>query len=208
MLTMLGEDIMLKKVVLCGIDSTGKSTLAEFLQKNIPNTVVRKYPNDEEIKTNINNYYQRLANSGRELHEETVLNMYKQIHDLYDRDFRMPFSVPEDTELLLFDRYYIDNVVYSAMNGVLKNFYSENHLVAPDLIILLKARNYGDYKRKFKLKGDENIREPVILYEEVQPLFQHTLKQLQEQKRIKRYTIIEALTPTTNENALEIIKSL
>ena len=205
---MLGEDIMLKKIVLCGIDSTGKSTLAEFLQKNIPNTVVRKYPNDEEIKTNINNYYQRLANSGKELHEETVLNMYKQIHDLYDRDFRMPFSVPEDTELLVFDRYFIDNIVYSSMNGVLKNFYGENHLVAPDLIILLKVRNYGDYKRKFKLKGDENIREPVILYEEVQPCFQAVLRQLQDQKKIKKYTIIEALTPTTNENALEIIKSL
>lgn len=205
---MLGEDIMLKKVVLTGIDSTGKSTLAEFLQKNIPNTVVRKYPNDNDIKTNINNYYQTLANGGKELHEDTILGIYKQIHDLYDRDFRIPFSVPEETELLLFDRYWIDNVVYSAMNGALKNFYSENHLVAPDLIILLKVRNYGDYKKKFKLKGDENIREPVILYEEVQPLFQHTLKQLQEQKRIKRYTIIEALTDKTNETVLDMIKNI
>ena len=198
----------MKKVTLCGIDSTGKSSVAEYIKKNIPNTVVRKYPNDEEIKMNINNYYKKLTSDGKDLHEDTILNMYKQIHDLYDRDFRMPFSVPEDTELLLFDRYYIDNVVYSAMNGVLKNFYSENHLVAPDLIILLKARNYGDYKRKFKLKGDENIREPVILYEEVQPLFQHTLKQLQEQKRIKRYTIVEALTDHTNQTVLDIIKNL
>ncbi len=199
---------MLKKVVLCGIDSSGKTTLAKFLSDTIPNTVVRKYPFDKEIKININNYYDRLANGGKDLHEDTILNMFKQVHDLYDRDFRMPFSIPEDTELLVLDRYFIDNVVYSSMNGALKNFYSENHLIKPDLVILLKVKNYGDYKKKFKLKGDENIREPVILYEEVQPLFQHTLKQLHEQKLIKKYTIIEALSPNTNQAVLDMINSL
>lgn len=199
---------MMKRVVLVGIDSSGKTTAAKYIKDNLPNTIVRKYPNDLEIKTHINNYYDRLVNADKNLHEEAITNMYKQIHDLYDRDFRMPFAVPEGTELLLFDRYFIDNVVYSRMNAVERTGYSESHLIIPDMVIMLKCRDYISWKKTFKLKGDENIREPAILYHEVQPMFQTVLKELHEQRKIKRYTIVEALKPETNRNIVEVIKSL
>lgn len=198
----------MKKVVLTGIDASGKTSIAKYVKEKLPNTVIRKYPNDVELKTHINNYYDRLVNADKNLHEEAIMNIYKQVHDLYDRDFRMPFAVPEGTELLLFDRYFIDNVVYSRMNGVEKSTYSESQLIIPDMVIMLKCRDYIGYKKTFKLKGDENIREPAVLFHETQPVFQTVLKELHEQRKIKRYTIVEALTPNTNENIVEIIKAL
>lgn len=198
----------LKTIVLTGIDSVGKTSAAKFIQEKYKNVVVRKYPNDKDIIMNINNYYDRIVNGGKELHQETITNMYKQIHDLYDRDFRMPFSVPEDTEILLFDRYFIDNVVYSRLNGVERTSYSEGHFVIPDIVIFLKARDYMGWKKTFKLKGDENIREPAVLFHEVQPEFQDVLKKMQLTKKIMRYTLVEALVKDTNENIMEIINSL
>lgn len=199
---------IMKSVILTGIDSTGKSTLAKYIQSNFKNTFLRKYPHDEEIKSHINNYYNRIVNSGKELHESAITNMYRQVHDLYDRDFRIPFTVPEGTELLLFDRYFIDNIVYSRMNGVEREVYSEDHTFVPDLVIFLKSRHYGEWKKTFKMKGDENIREPLILFESAQPEFLTVLSQLQEQKKIKRFTVITALEPTTNQEVKEAIESL
>jgi thymidylate kinase len=198
----------MKSVILTGIDSTGKSTIAKHITKTFKNTFLRKYPHDEEIKRHINSYYQRLVNGGKELHEDTITNMYRQIHDLYDRDFRMSFSVPEGTKLILFDRYFIDNIVHSRMNAVEKQFYGENHFVVPDLVILLRADNYKEYKKTFTIKGDENIREPAILFHEVGPTFSQVLKELQDTKRIKRYTIISALKPNTTAEVTEKIKEL
>src|SRR5688500_5795782 len=198
----------MKSVILTGIDSTGKSTLAQSISSSFKNVFFRKYPFDEEIKGHINGYYNRLVNSGRELHENAITNMYRQIHDLYDRDFRQPFTIPSGTELLLFDRYFIDNVVHSRMNAVEKQFYGENHYVVPDLVILLKVKNYTDYKKTFKLKGDENIREPAILFHEVQPTYQDVLKELHDNKKIKRYTVVDALTKNTESEVKEIIKNL
>lgn len=198
----------MKTVVLSGIDSTGKSTLAKYIQSNFKNTFVKKYPYDEEIKGHIYAYYNRLINSGKELHESAITNMYKQIHDLYDRDFRIPFTVPEGTELLLFDRYFIDNVVYSRMNAVEKDSYGEGHYYVPDLVILIRVRNYSEYKKTFKLKGDENIREPAILFHEVYPEYVNVVTELYERKRIKQYTIIDGLEPTTSSEVSEKIKEL
>lgn len=198
----------MKSVVLTGVDSSGKSTLAKHIQSQFKNTFLRKYPFDKEIKGHINGYYSRLVNSGRELHEEAITNMYRQVHDLYDRDFRQPFTVPEGTELLLFDRYFIDNVVHSRMNAVEKQFYRENHFVVPDLVIMLKVRNYSEYKKTFKIKGDENIREPAILFHEVQPVLQTVLKELHENKLIKRYTTVYALENSTNKEVVDIIQNL
>lgn len=200
--------IPMKSVVLVGIDSSGKSTLAKHIQSHFKNTFLRKYPNDNELKGHINGYYNRLVNSGRELHEEAITNMYRQIHDLYDRDFRIEFTVPEGTELLLFDRYFIDNVVHSRMNAVEKQFYRENHYVVPDLVIMLKVRNYSEYKKTFKAKGDENIREPAILFHEVGPVYQDVLKELHENKLIKRYTTVYALENSTNKEVVDIIQNL
>lgn len=199
---------MMKSVVLTGIDSTGKSTQAQNIAKNFKNVFVKKYPHDQEIKGHINSYYNRLINSGKELHEDAITNMYKQVHDLYDRDFRQTFTVPAGTELILFDRYFIDNVVHSRMNAVEKQFYGENHFVVPDLVILLRADNYTEYKKTFKIKGDENIREPAILFHEVQPVFAEVLKELHDTKRIKRYTIVKALTPNTDEEIKQKIMEL
>lgn len=198
----------MKSVIICGIDSTGKSTEVKNIQSSFKNVFVRKYPHDEEIKGHINSYYNRIINSGKELHESTITNMYRQIHDLYDRDFREPFAVPEGTELLLFDRYFIDNIVHSRMNYVEKQSYSESHFFIPDLVILLKAKDYPEYKKTFKLKGDENIREPVILFHEVAVVYQDVLKELHDNKKIKRYTLVNALEPSTDENVKEIIRDL
>lgn len=198
----------MKSVVLTGIDSVGKTTLAKYIQSSFKNTFVKKYPHDEEIKGHINNYYNRIVNSGRELHESAITNMYRQVHDLYDRDFRIPFTVPEGTELLLFDRYFIDNIVYSRMNGVEKQVYGEGHAVVPDLVIFLKARHYSEWKKTFKMKGDENIREPLILFEEVQPEFIDVLSKLQETGKIQRFTLVTALEKTTNEEIKEAIDTL
>jgi len=195
---------MMKTVVLTGIDSVGKTTSISHL----PWKVTRKYPNDEEIKTQINSLYKVLVDGGAELHESTVRNIYRSIHDLYDRDFRIPFSFPSGTDVAIFDRYFIDNVVYSRMNGVEKASYSEDHLFVPDMVIMVKVRNYGQWKEKFILKGDENIREPVILFEEVQHEIQNVLKELKDSKKIKNYTVVEGLREDTTQKIIDVINEL
>lgn len=193
---------------MTGIDSVGKSTLASYIQKTFKNVYLKKYPNDPEIKSHIDAYYQRIINSGKELHESAITNMYRQVHDLYDRDFRLPVTVPEGTELLLFDRYFMDNVVYSRMNGVEREFYGENHQFVPDLVIFVKARNYSSWKKTFMMSGDENIREPAILFYEVQPEFLTTLGQLQDNRKIKMFTVIDGLEKGTNQEVKEAIEGL
>lgn len=194
----------MKSVVIVGIDSVGKTTEISRL----PWKTTRKYPNNDEIKDQINNLYQVLLNGGKELHDGTVRNIYRQIHDLYDRDFRIPFSVPKGADVLIFDRYFIDNIVYSRINGVERSNYSEDHFYVPDLVIMLKARNYSLWKEKFVLKGDEAIREPAILFEETQKEIQYVLKELQESGKIKKYTIVQALEEDTNQKIVDIIESL
>lgn len=201
------NEFIMKYVILTGIDSVGKSTIISKLPWK--NTI--KYPRDEDIKNQINSLYKVLTEGGKELHEGTVRNIYRSIHDLYDKDFRIP--IPENhlssTEpLLIFDRYFIDNIVYSRSNGVEREEYSDGHQVIPDLVIMIKVRNYSQWKEKFVQKGDENIREPAILFHEVQKEMQDVLKWLQETKKIKRYTVVEGLVPTTTEKITEIIKEL
>ena len=196
----------MKTVVICGIDATGKSTeISKLPWKN-----VRKYPNDKEIKEQINDLYNVLINGADTLHDHTIKNIYKQIHDLYDRDFRIEYEVPSGTDVLIFDRYFIDNVVHSRINHVYKSKYSEDHHYVPDLVIMLKARNYKLWKENFmnNQKGDENIREPAVLFEDVQKEIQMVLKELQEDKKIKRYTIIEALQEDTNQKIVDVIEGL
>lgn len=195
----------MKVVVLVGIDGVGKSTEISKL----PWKVTRKYPNNQEIKDQINNLYTVLVNGGNELHEGTIRNIYRQIHDLYDRDFRIDLGpVPEGTDVLILDRYFIDNIVYSRMNNVEKASYSDEHQYIPDLVIMLKARDYTKWKQKFVTKGDENIRDPVVLFEEVQKEFQAVLKELQESKKIKKYTIVSGLEDDTQEKLVQIISDL
>jgi hypothetical protein len=76
------------------------------------------------------------------------------------------------------------------------------------LVIMLKARNYPVWREKFVLKGDENIREPAILFEEVQKELQGVLRELQESKKIKKYTIIEGLCEDTQEKIVQVISDL
>lgn len=199
----------MKSIVITGIDSTGKtSTIANLPWKN---TI--KYPRDEDIKNQINSLYKVLIEGGKELHEGTVRNIYRSIHDLYDKDFRIPIPnhlILEGTEpnLLIFDRYFIDNIVHSRMNGVEREGYSDGHQITPDLVIMLKARNYSQWKEKFVMKGDENIREPAVLFHEVQKEMQYVLKELQEKKKIKRYTVVEALSDNTSKRVQELIEEL
>ena len=194
----------MKTVVIVGIDSTGKST--EIAKLPWKHTI--KYPREGEIKDQINNFYQILLNNSG-LHDSTIRNIYRQVHDLYDRDFREKLTVLEGVkDVLIFDRYFIDNVVYSRINGVYKSSYAEDHQFIPDLVIMLKARKYDVWKEKFKLKGDENIREPVVLFEQVQKEMQWALKDLQESGKIKRYTIINGLEEDTNQKIVDVIESL
>lgn len=199
----------MKYIVLTGIDSVGKSTVISQLPWK--NTI--KYPRDEDIKNQINSLYKVLTEGGKELHEGTVRNIYRSIHDLYDKDFRIPIPnhlILEGTEpnLLIFDRYFIDNIVHSRMNGVEREEYSDGHQITPDLVIMIKVRNYSQWKEKFVLKGDENIREPAVLFHEVQKEMQYVLKDLQEKKKIKRYTVVEGLCKDTTQRIEEIIKEL
>lgn len=198
----------MKTVVICGIDAIGKTTTIA----NLPWKNTIKYPHNEDIKNQINSLYKVLIEGGKELHEGTVRNIYRSIHDLYDKDFRIP--IPEnllstDKEpLLIFDRYFIDNVIYSRMNGVEREEYSDGHQIVPDLVIMIKVRNYAQWKEKFVLKGDESIREPAVLFHEVQKEMQDVLKYLQEKKKIKRYTVVEGLKEDTKDRIEEIIKEL
>lgn len=194
----------MKTVVLTSIDACGKTTEIAKL----PWKLTRKYPNNHEIKDQINSYYKFLTNSGPELNEMTIKNIFTQIHDLYDRDFRLPYTVPAGEKVLIFDRYFIDNVVYSRMNGVEKAHYSEEHHYVPDLVIMLKARDYKKWKEKFVIKEDDNIREPLVLFEEVQKEIQTVLKELHETKKIKRYTIIQGLESDTQEKIVQVINDL
>lgn len=196
----------MKTVVITGIDSSGKSSaISDLPWKNVV-----KYPRNEEIKTQINSLYKVLTEGNKELHEDTVRNIYRSVHDLYDKDFRLPVDAPLSTEEpLIFDRYFIDNVVYSRVNGVERESYSDDHHFIPDLVIMLKIRNYKDWKEKFMtIKGDENIREPAILFETVQREMQQVLKELVYKKKIKKYTIIEGLVPSTTQNIMNVINEL
>ena len=195
----------MKTVVIVGIDSVGKTTTISHLPWK--NTI--KYPRDQEIKNQINSFYKILTEGGAELNESTIRNIYRSIHDLYDRDFRIPIDIPVPEEpVLIFDRYFIDNIIHSRMNGVEKASYSDNHFFVPDLVIMLKVRNYGQWKEKFVLKGDENIREPAILFHEVQGEFQQVLKELKDSKKIKNYTVIEGLREDTTQKIIDVISEL
>ena len=198
---------MSKIVVITGIDSVGKtSTVAELGYPSL------KYPMNKEIKDQINQLYAILTQGGKELNSTVIQNIYRQIHDLYDRDLKLTTDVqiPDPSEpVIVLDRYYIDNIVYSRINGVEKPTYSEGHIFSkPDLVIMLKVRDYKEWKEKFILKGDENIREPAILFEEVQRQFQITIKELYEKKYIKKYTIIQGLRDDTVQRVQQAISDL
>lgn len=195
----------MKTIVLTGIDSVGKSTIISHLPWK--NTI--KYPHNEEIKTQINSFYKILTEGGAELNEATIRNIYRSIHDLYDRDFRIKLDIPvPEAPVLLFDRYFVDNVIHSRMNGVERDSYSEDHFFVPDLVIFIRVKNYDLWKQKFVLKGDENIREPAVLFHEVQPEIQETLKYLQHKNKIKRYTIVDGLREDTTQNVINAINQL
>jgi len=193
----------MKTVIITGIDSSGKTTTISHL----PWKNVIKYPNNEDIKNQINSFYKILIEGGKELNQTTISNIYRSIHDLYDRDFRIPFEY-DNTDVLIFDRYFIDNVVYSRMNGVERDSYSEDHFFVPDLVIMIRVPDYETWKEKFVLKGDENIREPAILFHEVQDEIQETLKWLQNKNKIKSYTIVEGLKENTTQNVIDAINQL
>ena len=197
---------MSKIVVITGIDSVGKtSTVAELGYPSL------KYPMNQEIKDQINQLYAILTQGGKELNSTVIQNIYRQIHDLYDRDLKLPdVQIPDPSEpVIVLDRYYIDNIVYSRINGVEKASYSEGHIFEkPDLVIMLKVRDYLEWKKKFKLKGDENIREPAILFEEVQRQYQIVVKELMDHKKIGKYTIIQGLREDTTQRVKDAITEL
>lgn len=197
---------MSKIIVLTGIDSVGKSTtVAELGYPSL------KYPMNKEIKEQINQLYAILTQGGKELNATVIQNIYRQIHDLYDRDLKLPdVQIPDPSEpVIVLDRYYIDNIVYSRINGVEKPTYSEGHIFEkPDLVIMLKVRDYLEWKKKFKLKGDENIREPAILFEEVQRQYQIVVKELMDHKKIGKYTIIQGLREDTTQRVKDAITEL
>lgn len=204
----MDEKAHIKTVIICGIDSSGKTTSISHLPWK--NTI--KYPNNPEIKDQINSLYKVLTEGNRELHTDTIRNIYRSIHDLYDKDLKINIDldsvIKEDLPLLIFDRYFIDNVVYSRINKIEKESYSEGHQFIPDLVIMIKVRDYKLWKEKFILKGDENIREPAILFEDVQREMQEILKELKGKKKIKHYTIIEGLVETTTQNIINAINEL
>jgi thymidylate kinase len=195
----------LKIIVIDGIDCSGKST--EIAKLPFKNKI--KYPNDKDIKDAINKYYRFLTRSGAELHDDVRRTIYENIHDLYDRDFRMDVNIPNPEEsVLILDRYFISNVVYARMHGVGKPIYYEDHLLEPDLVIMLKIRDYPRYKNMFIKRGDQFFRDPAVLYEEHQPIYQAVLKELLQKRVIKKYTIIEGLCDDTNQKIRDAIGNI
>src|SRR4028119_1285188 len=174
----------MKTVVIEGIDGAGKTAAIS----NLPFYSI-KYPYNQEIKDAITKYYKFLARSGKELHDDVRKTIFQNIHDLYDMDFRREISVP-DENIVIFDRYFISNVVYAKMNDVSKQIYHEEHKFTPDLVIFLKVRDYSLYKRKFTERGDELPRDPAVLFREVQPLYQSVLKELAQKRIIRKYVIV------------------
>src|SRR5688500_6485749 len=94
------------------------------------------------------------------------------------------------------------------MNVEEEERYSEDYHFVPNMEIMVKVRNYGQWKEKFILKGDENIREPVILFEEVQHEIQNALKELKDSKKIKNYTVVEGLREDTTQKIIDVINEL
>jgi thymidylate kinase len=149
------------------------------------------------------------------MHDFVRNRIFSQIHDLYDRDFRLfhqvrPFLAQKDEKFLILDRYFPSNVVYARMHGVDKPQYHEDHLLKPDLVILLRVRdpNYPLYRKLFRQRGDAIFKDPAVLYEEHQPQYLKTLQFLQKEGKIKKYTVVEALKPDTTEKVREIITNL
>lgn len=195
----------MKIVVIEGIDGSGKST--EIAKLQYKNKI--KYPADKDIRDAISKYYRFLRRSGAELHDDVRRTIYENIHDLYDRDFRKDVFIQDVNEpVIILDRYFISNVVYARMHNVAKPFYYEEHIFEPDLVIMLKIRDYELYKKKFIERGDEFFRDPAVLYEEHQPQYQAVLKELLQKKVIKKYTIIEGLQSTTYEKIVDAIRNL
>lgn len=196
----------MKTVVIEGIDGSGKT----FEISRLPYKNKIKYPADKDIIDAINKYYRFLARSGAELHDDVRRTIYENIHDLYDRDFRKDIIIPDINEpVLILDRYFISNVVYAKQHGVSKPIYYEDHLLEPDLVIMIKVRDYENYKRKFiERGGDLFFRDPAVLFEEHQPEYQAVLKELLQKRVIKKYVVVEGLLETTNEKIQDAIKSL
>lgn len=195
----------MKVVVLESIDGAGKTTaISELSYETI------KYPLNPEIKDAISKYYKFLARSGKELHDDVRKTIYQNIHDLYDMDFRKKAVLfnSDNIDTLVLDRYFISNVVYSKMNDVYRPIYAEEHQFPVDLVIYLKVRDYPLYKKKFIERGDALPRDPAVLYKEVQPIYQNTLKELLQNKIIKKYQVIEALQNDTLAKIKEAITLL
>lgn len=192
-------------VILEGIDAVGKTT--ETKKLGYPSI---KFPFDQQIKDQIMYYYAVLNDREERLHPYIIKTIYEQIHDLYDLDFRRYRKQMQlanmDNDVLILDRYFISNVVYSRLHGLSKPAYEEDHLV-PDLTILLKVKDYSSYKKKFFGRRDEIVKDPKKLYYEHQPLYLKVVKELKQKKLMKDYVIVDALRDDTTQRIREAISN-
>ena len=192
-------------ILLEGIDVSGKSTVSKKLGYPII-----KFPFDQHIKDQIMYYYAVLNDREERLHPYIIKTIYEQIHDLYDLDFRRYRKQMQlanmDNDVLVLDRYFVSNIVYSRLHGLDKPAYEEDHLI-PDLVIILKVRDYTSYKKKFFDRKDEIVKEPKKLFYEHQPLYLKVVKELKQKKLIKEFAVIDALKEDTTQRVKEMISS-
>lgn len=188
-----------------GIDCVGKTT--EVGKLGYPTI---KFPFDKRVRDQIMYYYAVLNDRQERLHPYVINTIYTQIHDLYDMDFRLYRKQMQlansDHETLVLDRYFPSNIVYSRIHGLNLPRYEEDHLI-PDLMVILKVKDYSTYKKKFFGRKDDIFREPKKLFYEHQPLYLKVAKELKQKKLVKDYVVIDAFKEDTTQRIKESISN-
>lgn len=136
-------------VVFEGIDKTGKTTQIKKLLEKLPTAVMFKFPS-EETRTGrlICEYFRGSINLTKE--QLFYLNYINQME--YSE---IILEKLKEGRVVLVDRYYLSNIVYSMARGLDKKIIQQmdwNHFISPDILIYLhttpeeasKRKNYGN----------------------------------------------------------------
>jgi len=112
----------MRKIILSGGPSTGKSTTFELLRENYPDA----YFVEEAAEIVIKNELEKQQNDSNYVPTMPVTN-YKDFAPLVmAQQVASEASIPEDAELVFLDRCVIDNLGYLAHNGI-EEFVQDVH---------------------------------------------------------------------------------
>lgn len=128
-------------LIVEGLDKCGKSTLVDYLLKNLEDTFI------------IKNGYRPKGNDRKE--KEKILYIYDKLLSNYIQNFQ--------NDILIFDRYFISELVYCKKRGYdafkipgMKDFISAIE-ERKDIILIYCRTDYNNIKKKFIEDKEEYI---------------------------------------------------